>query len=138
MASKLKALLKRAVTWVRHEPAQVWLGWVAGGLGLVATWGLPWLTVGQAALAVALINAVAMVIAAWKTKPRSPAILTGVVSAAVALLAGYGVHVSQDVIGVVNTILVGILSLHTRAQVSPVKKATVKPAAVARAATPAK
>jgi hypothetical protein len=125
----------RAVwAWIKREPATVLLGYVAAGLGLVATWGLPWLTTTQAALVVAAINAVAAAVAAWKVRPITPAVFTGAAAAVVAVFAAYGLHVSQDVLGGINTALLAALTLLSRGQVSPVATA-VPPTSTVSAAT---
>lgn len=106
-----------------REPA-LWIAVISAALGLVATFGLSWLSAGQAALIVAAINAVAAAVTAWRVRPIAPSVFTGAAGAVIALAGGYGLHLSQPTIGAVNTLVIAVLALLTRGQVSPVPAKT--------------
>lgn len=107
--------MKKALT---GEPA-LWIGVLSAALSLVATFGFGWLSAEQAALVVAAINAVAAAVTAWRVRPIAPAVFTGAAGAVIALAGAYGLHLSQPTIGGVNVLVVAVLALLTRGQVSP-------------------
>lgn len=101
-----------------REPA-LWIAAIAAVLGIGVTFGLDGLSAGQAAAIVVALNAAAAVWAALLVRPIAPAVFTGAVSAGAALLAAYGLHVSQETVGAVNVAVLAVLGLLTRGQVSP-------------------
>ncbi len=101
-----------------REPT-LYLGVTSAVLGLAVTFGLDWLTAQQAALIVAACNASLGVINAIRVRPVAPAAFTYAVGAGAALLAGYGLDVSQETVGAVNGLVLAVLMLLTRAQVTP-------------------
>jgi hypothetical protein len=103
--------------WGR-EPA-LWIAALAALLGIGVTLGLPFLSPGQAAAIVAVLNAAAAVWMAVLTRPIAPAAFTGATAAAAALLAAYGLHLPQETVGAVNVAVLAVLALLTRGQVSP-------------------
>lgn len=115
------------IRWFKREPAQLWLGWLAAGLGLLVALGIPGLRTDQVGLIMAVINAVLACVVAWRTRPLTPAVFTGAISAGVALLASYGLHVSDVTLGAINLFVLATLTLLTRGQVTPVTKAPAQP-----------
>ncbi|WP_045740849.1 hypothetical protein [Actinoplanes rectilineatus] len=103
---------------MRREPTLI-LGVLSAALGLIVTFGFDWLSAEQAALIVAAFNAGLGVINAIHVRPIAPAAFTYAVTAAAALFAGYGLHVSQETVGAVNGLVLAVLMLLTRAQVTP-------------------
>lgn len=108
-----------------REPA-LWVAGIAAVLGLVSSFGLPWLTDTQDTAIVAVVDAVAGVVIAWRTRPVAPGVFLTVVSTAAALLTAYGVTVSQHTVGAVDLVVLAVLALLTRGQVSPVPPAPAK------------
>jgi hypothetical protein len=92
---------------------------VAGALNLVAGLGLKGLTPLEAGALIALINAVALAVAAWKTRPLAPSVYTYVVVAAAAVVSAWGGHVSQAMVSEISTMLLAILAFITHGNVSP-------------------
>jgi hypothetical protein len=86
---------------------------------LVGTLGLRFITGDQAALVVAVINAIFGCITAYAVRPISPAVFTYAVGAVVALLASYGLTIPIETVAGINATLIAILALVTRNQVSP-------------------
>jgi hypothetical protein len=82
--------------------------------------GLPNLSAEQAALIIAALTAVLGVVNALLVRPVAPAAFIGLVGAVAALLAGYGLDVSQAVVGAISAAVVSVLALLTRVQVTPV------------------
>lgn len=84
------------------EPVR-WAGVLGALLVAVAAFKNPLVTPGAAAAAVALIT---MCVQAWTARPFMPSLLTGVVSAAVALVAEYGYHATEmQVAGITGAVL---------------------------------
>jgi len=92
---------------------------LAGVLDWVAGFGWHSLTPAEAAWWVAAVNAVALVIASWKTRPIAPQVWTYAVSALAALAGAYGLHLSQGNVSAFSTALLAVLALFTHGQVSP-------------------
>jgi hypothetical protein len=105
-----------------REPAAL-IGLLTAAASLVAAFNLHWLTSGQVSLVVAAITAIGGAVIAWRTRPITPAAFTTVVSTGAALLAGYGYHVKPEVVAAISGVILSVLALITRAQVSPVAKA---------------
>lgn len=103
---------------IGREPT-LWVAVVSGLLNLVVTFGFDWLTAEQAALWVAAINAVAGVVAALATRPVAPQAFTYLVTTVFAVGAAYGLDVSQEAVGAVNAVVLSVLALLTRVQVTP-------------------
>lgn len=103
---------------MRREPALL-LNAAAALLGLVVTFGLDWLSAEQAALIVAALNALFGAATAALTRPIAPAAFTLLVSSLAALGAAYGLEYSQENVGALNVLVLAVLALLTRAQVSP-------------------
>lgn len=106
--------------WSR-EPA-AWAVIVVAIVSAIATWdGNPFVSESQLPIVIAVVNAVAAFVVAIRVRPIAPAVIVAVVSPLAALLAGYGVHVDPDLIGVVNTMLVpAVLGLIARPQQTPI------------------
>lgn len=103
----------------RREPTLI-ISTVAALLGLLVTFNLHWLNAGQAALIVALFNAILGAWNALKVRPIAPAAFTYLVGTAAVLAAAYGLHVSEQTVGAVNGVVLAVLALLTRAQVTPI------------------
>lgn len=107
----------------RPEPALV-IGFISAALSVGVALGLPGLSAEQAALVIALINAVLAAVVAWRVRPVGPAAFTGLVGAVVALTAAYGFDVSQQTVGAVDGLVIAGLALLVRGQVTPVQDRT--------------
>ena len=101
-----------------REPA-LWLAVISALLTFGVTFGLDWLTAGQAAAILVACNAAVGVATAVATRPVAPAAFTYAVSSAASLAAAYGFELSQATVGAVNGLVVAVLVLITRQQVSP-------------------
>lgn len=110
----------------RLEPT-ILIAFLAAVLGLIVAFNFTWLTAEEAALIVAVVNALLGVWNAVKVRPIAPAAFTYAVAAIAALLAGYGLHLSQQMVGAVDGVVLAGLALLTRAQVTPVP-AVARPA----------
>jgi hypothetical protein len=102
-----------------REPA-AWVGIITAVLAFLVSLNVSFLTAEQASLIVAAIVAVGGAVIAWRTTPRTPGAFTGVVAALAALATGYGLHVRPGVVGAVSGLILALLALDTRGQVSPV------------------
>lgn len=102
----------------RREPT-LYLSVAASLLGLLVTIGFSWLTAEQAAVIIAVLNAGLGVYNAVKVRPIAPAAFTYFVGAAAALAAAYGFEVAQETVGAVNGVVLTVLALLTRVQVTP-------------------
>jgi hypothetical protein len=101
-----------------REPALI-IATVSAALSLLVSFGFDGLSAEQAATIVAVISAVFAAATAAITRPIAPSAFTGLVAAAVALLAAYGLDVSQETVGALNAVVLAVLGLLTRGQVSP-------------------
>ena len=90
-------------------------------LGLVVTLGVTSLTAEQAGVIVAVVSAVLGGIAAAMTRPVAPQAFTAIVAAGASAVAAFGFEVSQETVGAVNTVVLAVLTLLTRVQVTPAK-----------------
>lgn len=81
--------------------------------------GLPGLSAEQSALVVAVISAFFGVVNALAVRPVAPAAFIGLVGAVAALVTGYGLEVSQELVGSISATVVTVLALLTRVQVTP-------------------
>lgn len=99
----------------------------AGFVAALLDWlvGFQWdsLSAGQAAAIMTAINAVAMLVAAWRTRPVAPQVFTYAVASLAALAVAYGMHFSQESVGQFTAVLLAALAFIGRAQTSPVEDA---------------
>lgn len=101
-----------------REPTLV-LQAISAILSIGVAVGWPGLSAGQATLIVAAISAFFGVVNALAVKPVAPAAFIGLVGAVAALLTGYGLEVSQELVGSISATVVTVLALLTRVQVTP-------------------
>jgi hypothetical protein len=101
-----------------YEPA-LWIGVLASSLSLGTAVGVPGLSQYQVAAVVAGVNTVAAAAMAWQVRPVAPAVFTNVVGALAALGLAYGFSVPSEAVGAVNFVVLNVLALLTRGQVSP-------------------
>lgn len=103
------------MTLVR-EPAVI-IGIIGSVLTSAAAMGLDFLTAGQAAAIVAFLTAALI---AWRTRPVAPGLFVAAGSALVALMAEYGLHLSDAWVGFLTSLVLGGFALFgVRPQVSP-------------------
>lgn len=101
---------------VSREPA-IWVGVIGSILTSAAALELSFLNAGQASAIVAALTAIVIAV---RTRPVAPAIFTGALSAGVALLAEYQVHLSDAWVGLLTSIVLGVcVLLGIRPQVNP-------------------
>jgi hypothetical protein len=99
-----------------REPAR-WTGLIGALVIALAAFKNPWVSPGAAAAIVALLSAGVL---AWTTRPVAPAVLTGVVTAGVAVAAEYGFHASEaQVAGITGVVLAAASMFAVRDQVDP-------------------
>lgn len=115
MNGKVRILLKRIFS---REPT-LWFAAITGAINMLVTFKLDYLSAEQASLWITLISAVFGAVAVWKTRPVAPQVFTYLASSVVALVAAYGVHLTQEQVGQWNLLALAIASLITRNQVSP-------------------
>lgn len=101
-----------------REPA-LWINVVAAVLGLIVTFGWKALDAQDATNIVAVLTGLAAVVTAVQTRPWAVPVFTGFVSTAAVLLAGYGLEVSQQSVGAVQLVVVSVLTLLARGQITP-------------------
>lgn len=102
-----------------REPS-LWISLIGTILSLVAGFGMDWLTPEQAALVVVVLNAVLAAVNALAVRPVSPVAFTYLVGSVAALVAAYGIEVSQSVVGSINAAVLALLGLLLRGNVTPV------------------
>lgn len=103
------------MTLVR-EPAVI-IGIVGSVLTSAAAMGLDFLSAGQAAAIVAFLTAGLI---AWRTRPVAPGLFVAAGAALVAIMAQYGLHLSDAWVGFLTSLVLGGFALFgIRPQVSP-------------------
>ncbi len=107
------------MNWKR-EPALI-IGVIGAALSLVVSLGFDWMTAEQAALIIAVLNGALGVANAIAVRPIAPPAFTDTVGAVASLAAAYGFNVAQDTVGAVNGLVLAVLVLLTRGQVTPAK-----------------
>lgn len=103
-----------------REPVVV-LNTLAAVLGLIVSLGVTSLTAEQAGAIVGVATAILGGIAAAMTRPIAPQAFTAIVGAGAVLVGTFGYEVSQETVGAINTVVLAVLTLLTRVQVSPSK-----------------
>ena len=103
---------------LRLEPTLV-LQTISALLAVVVTFGLPGLSAEQAGLIVAVIAAVFGVVNAVRVRPIGPAAFQTLVTVGAALLMSYGLHLSQELVGAIQVLVVAVVAMGTRTQVTP-------------------
>lgn len=106
-----------------REPA-LYIGVISAALSLLVALQVGSLTSDQAALIVAAITALGGVATAIATRPVAPAAFTALVTAVADLLAGFHFSVSAGTVAAVNGLVLAVLTLITRHQVTPVAAAS--------------
>lgn len=101
----------------------LWIGLINIVIMGLATLQFRFLDNDQAGLIVAAINAVAAAVTAWVVRPIQPAIYTYAVGSLIAVGAAYGLNVTPEQLGGLNSVVVGILALLTYGNVSPLDTA---------------
>lgn len=100
-----------------REPALI-ISTLSALLSLIVTFNIG-MSGEQAGAIVAATSAVFGAITAAMTRPIAPSAFTAVVAAGAALLAAYGLDVSAETVGATNAVVLAVLALLTRSQVSP-------------------
>lgn len=99
-----------------REPALI-VGFIAAVLAVVVSFEVEWMTPGQAAAIVAVAGGV---ITAATTRPVAPGLYAGLVGAGAALLAQYGLNLSEGMVAAVTAAVVaGFALFGVRGQVTP-------------------
>lgn len=94
---------------------------LAAVLGLIVSLGVTSLTAEMAGAIVGVATAILGAIAAAMTRPVAPQAFTTVVAAGAVLVATFGYEASQETVGAINTVVLAVLTLLTRVQVTPSK-----------------
>ena len=101
-----------------REPA-LWIAVVQGALMLLFTLGVPGIDGGLAGAVSLVLTAAATAWTALATRPVSPAVFTGVITAAVQLGARWGLDWSDVQVSSVTGFVMLLMALVMRAQVTP-------------------
>jgi hypothetical protein len=94
---------------------------IAAALDWAVGFNLDSLSAHQAAAIMTAINAVALLVTAWRTRPVPPAIYVYGIASLAALGSAYGAHWSQEAVGAFTTMVIAVLGMLHRVQVSPVE-----------------
>jgi membrane-bound ClpP family serine protease len=109
----------------RREPTLI-IGAIGTVLTLVAGYGLDFLSPDQAGLIIVVLNAALGVWNALKVRPIGPAAFTYFIGAVATLIATYGVEWTQSQISNVNAVVLALLALIFRGQVTPAATANAE------------
>jgi hypothetical protein len=96
---------------------------IAAGLNWLVGFQFSALTTEQAAWIMVAVNAVAALVVALRTRPIAPQAFTYAITSLAGLLAAYGLHFSQGSVATFSALVLAVLALITRGQVSPVSDA---------------
>jgi hypothetical protein len=105
--------------WFIREPTTL-LAVIQAALALLVTFQFDQLTDTQAALITAVIAAVIAAANALAVRPVAPAAFVQLIGAAAALVAAYGFTVSPETVGALQALIVTVVALQARGQVTPV------------------
>lgn len=109
--------MKTLSIWAK-EPALI-IAFITAALNWAVGFGFGGLTADKVSWINLVINAIAGCIAAWATKPIAPQAFTYAVSSVFGLLASYGLHFTAEQTSMTSMLVVTLLALVTRGQVSP-------------------
>ncbi len=98
-----------------REPA-LWIGGIVALFAALAAFNIPGLSAGQA---YAIGGVLVAALVAATTRPVAPGAFTGLLTAAVALLAEYGTTLSEGQVASLGALVLALFTLITRQQVSP-------------------
>jgi hypothetical protein len=101
-----------------REPT-LWIGVATSIVMVIGTLGLGFLNGEQAALVVVAINALAGALNAYTVRPVAPAVFTYAVGSIIAVAAAYGLNLPTETVASINALVIPMLALLTRGQVSP-------------------
>lgn len=103
--------------------AALWLAAIQTLLTVLVGFGWDSLTSGQAALWMALINAVVGMLTALRVRPFEPVVFTTLFSAAAVLVGAYGLNLEQGMVASINAMIITVAILVVRGQASPAEDA---------------
>lgn len=102
-----------------REPA-IYIGAIEAIIALLVTFNFSGLSNAQAGVIVALVVAIGGLVTAFATKDALLAAITGVVKAALIVGVAYGLHISQEQMGLVLGIVAALGAAYVRTQTAPV------------------
>jgi len=114
-----------------REPA-LWIAVVQSVLMLLATLGIPGVDGVLAAAVALLLTAACTAWTALAVRPVAPAVFVGVVTALAPLLARFGLDLSDTQVATLSTVVVMVVALLVRGQVSPAVEPTPAYARIGR------
>jgi ABC-type Co2+ transport system permease subunit len=103
-----------------RDPA-FWVGVIEAFIALLVTFKFSGLTNEQAGLWIALVIAIGAVLSAWTTRDTVLAALVSAVKAALVVGVAYGLHITQEQIGLIAGLITVVGSGWLRTQTSPVE-----------------
>lgn len=106
-----------------REPT-LWIAGLNAVIMVVGALGLQAFNITQAGLLVVVVNALFAAINAYFVRPISPAAFTYAIAAILAFAGSYGFNLSTELVTQINLVVVPILALLTRGQVSPANNST--------------
>lgn len=106
-----------------REPT-LWLAGLNAVIMVIGALGFQWFNIAQAGLLVAVVNALFAAANAYFVRPISPAAFTYAIAAILAFVGSYGFNLDDQLVTQINLVVVPILALLTRGQVSPANNST--------------
>jgi hypothetical protein len=104
----------------------LWLAVATSVVMLIGTTPNGFLTGAQAVAFVVAINAVFAAVNAFAVRPISPVAFTYAVGSIISVLGAYNLNIPEATVGAINALVIPILALVTRNQVSPIPTALTK------------
>jgi hypothetical protein len=92
---------------------------VQSALALLVTFQLDMLTAEQAAAITAVVSLLAAAVNAALVRPLAPAAFVQLLGGGAALLAAYGFNVSPETVGALQALVVTLVAMQVRGQVTP-------------------
>lgn len=108
-----------------REPT-LWIAVLNSIVMLIGTLGFGFLTGPQAVVIVVAINALFAAVNAYAVRPISPVAFTYAIGSIVSVLGAYNLNIPEATVGAINALVIPILALITRNQVSPQETAISK------------
>lgn len=101
-----------------REPA-LWLAVIQAALGVLVGFQLDGLSAEQAAIWLSLTNALIAVVQALLTRPIAPTVFTNALAILATLGAAYGLDWGQELVASLNLLVVAVVTLIARGEISP-------------------
>lgn len=111
---------------IGREPTAV-VAAVGAVLAFLVTFGLPFLTADDATNILAVVSAIGTAIVGWATVNTRLSIVVGIARTILILAVGYGLHLTQEQVGLAVIAITSLAAVWLRGQTAPAATPISKP-----------